>query len=53
MKPINEKKLDSEQSLVSEIDSIADKLRLLDPKSDEFTILLSRMKEKINKMSDE
>ena len=44
---------DDEQILISEIDEIVNKLRTLDPKSEESAILLAEMKRKINQMSDE
>jgi hypothetical protein len=52
MEMISELIKQKEKLLISEITTIGDKLRLLDPKSREFAQLLALMKRKINKMGD-
>jgi hypothetical protein len=52
MEMISELRKQKEQVLISEIDAISNELRLLDPKSEQFTLLLVLMKRKINLMSD-
>lgn len=52
MKVLSELKIENEQRLLTEIEEIGQKLRLLNPASDEFSILLALMKSKINQLSD-
>ena len=53
MEVLSELKKQKEQLLIDEIEFIVEKLRSIDPSSDEFTLLLSSMKRKINQMSDQ
>lgn len=54
MKVLSElKKNNNDRLLLSEIETIAERLRIVDQSSNEFTELLVLMKKKINQMSDE
>jgi hypothetical protein len=53
MKVLSElKKNNNDRLLLSEIETIAERLRIVDQSSIEFTELLVLMKKKINQMSD-